>query len=128
MFAKQFYWYKRCGLLFKLRRPLAFQLSRGLFTGGRESHHFTGNRNPSPGCSPSPGSPTKGWIILMNLIQENILSFSCIQYVTRIVEEWKKIIQFDLYSSRKFSLFRRDRHLNNNSNMRNATNIGTLRC
>ena len=30
---KQFYWYKRRGLLFKLRRPLAFQLSRGLFTG-----------------------------------------------------------------------------------------------
>ena len=25
---KQFYWYKRCGLLFKLRQPLAFQLSR----------------------------------------------------------------------------------------------------
>lgn len=68
------------------------------------------------------------WIILMNLIQENVLHFSCIQYVTRIVEEWKKIIQFDLYSSRKFSLFRRDRHLYNNSNMRNATNIGTLRC
>ena len=33
MFAKQSCWYKRCGLLFKLRRPLAFQLSRGLFTG-----------------------------------------------------------------------------------------------
>ena len=90
---KQFYWYKRRGLLFKLRRPRAFQLPRGLFTGGGESHHFTGNRNSSPGCSPSPGSPTKGWIILMNLIQENVLSFSCIQYVTRIVEEWKKIIQ-----------------------------------
>ena len=30
---KQFYWYKRCGLLFKLRRPWASQLSRGLFTG-----------------------------------------------------------------------------------------------
>ena len=27
---KQFYWYKRLGLLFKLRHPLAFQLSRGL--------------------------------------------------------------------------------------------------
>ena len=27
---KQFYWYKRRGLLFKLRRPWAFQLSRGL--------------------------------------------------------------------------------------------------
>ena len=30
---KQFYWYKWRGLLFKLRRPWAFQLSRGLFTG-----------------------------------------------------------------------------------------------
>ena len=30
---KQFYWYKRHGLLFKLRRPLAFQLSRGLLLG-----------------------------------------------------------------------------------------------
>lgn len=26
----------------------------------------------------------------MNLIQENVLSFFYIQYVTRIVEEWKK--------------------------------------
>ena len=33
MFAKQSYWYKRRGLLFKLRRPLAFQLSRGLLLG-----------------------------------------------------------------------------------------------
>ena len=32
----------------------------------------------------------QGWIILMNLIQENVLSFSYIQYVTRIVEEWNK--------------------------------------
>ena len=30
---KQFYWYKWRGLLFKLRRPLAFQLSRGLLLG-----------------------------------------------------------------------------------------------
>ena len=63
---KQFYWYKPCGLLFKLRRPRAFQLSRGLLlgaywlagsrspNGGGESHHFTGNRNPSPGCLPAP--------------------------------------------------------------------------
>ena len=63
---KQSYWYKRRGLLFKLRRPWASQLSRGLFTGctligrlqvtldgGRESHHFTGNRNPSPGRLPA---------------------------------------------------------------------------
>lgn len=64
----------------------------------------------------------------MNLIQENVLSLFYIQYVTRVVEGWKKkIIQFDLYSSRKFSLLR-VRHLYNNSNMRNATNIGTLRC
>ena len=66
---KQFYWYKRRGLLFKLRHPLAFQLSRGLLLGayrlagsrspdgGRESHHFTGNRKPSPGRLPA-GSPT----------------------------------------------------------------------
>ena len=62
---KQFYWYKRRGLLFKLRRPLAFQLSRRLLLGaywladsrspdgGGESHHFMGNRNPSPGCLPA---------------------------------------------------------------------------
>ena len=63
---KQFYWYKRRGLWFKLRRPRAFQLSRGLSLGaywlagsrspdgGGESHHFTGNRNPSPGRLPAP--------------------------------------------------------------------------
>ena len=33
MFAKQFYWYKLRGLLFKLRRPLAFQLSLGILLG-----------------------------------------------------------------------------------------------
>ena len=66
MFTKQSYWYKRCGLLFKLRRPRAFQLSRRLLLGaywsagsrspdgGGESHHFTGNRNPSPGRLPAP--------------------------------------------------------------------------
>ena len=60
---KQFYWR---GLLFKLRRPWAFQLSRGLLLGaywlagsrspdgGGESHHFTGNRNPSPSHLPAP--------------------------------------------------------------------------
>ena len=63
---KQFYWYKRHGLLFKLRRPLAFQLSLGLLLGaywlvgsrshdgGGESYHFTGNWNPSPTCLPAP--------------------------------------------------------------------------
>ena len=63
---KQFYWYERCRLLFKLRRPRASQLSRGLLLGaywlagsrspdgGGESHHFTGNQNPSPGCLPAP--------------------------------------------------------------------------
>ena len=68
---KQFYWYKGRGLLFKLRRPRAFQLSRGLLLGayglagsrssdgGGESHHFTGNRNPSPGRLPAsaPAAP-----------------------------------------------------------------------
>ena len=63
---KQFHWYKRRGLLFKLRRPRAFQLSRGLLLGaywlagsrspdgGGGSLHFTGNRNPSPGRLPAP--------------------------------------------------------------------------
>ena len=63
---KQFYWYKWRGLLFKLRCPRAFQLSRGLLLGaywlagsrspdgGGESHHFTGNQNPSPGRLPAP--------------------------------------------------------------------------
>ena len=66
MFAKQSYWYKLRGLLFKLRRPRAFQLSRGLFTGciligwlqvtrwGRGIPPFHGNQNPSPGCLPAP--------------------------------------------------------------------------
>ena len=69
---KQFYWYKRRGLLFKLRRPRAFQLSRGLFTGciligwlqvtrwGRGILPFHGKPKPKfrPPASPSPGSPT----------------------------------------------------------------------
>ena len=68
---KQFYWYKRHGILFKLRSPLAFQLSRGLLLGAywlagsrspdgdRESYHFTGNRNPSPSHLPAqaPAAP-----------------------------------------------------------------------
>ena len=69
---KQFYWYKQRGLLFKLRRLLAFQLSRGLFTGciligwlqvtrrGRGIPPFHGKPKPKsrPPASPSPGSPT----------------------------------------------------------------------
>ena len=82
---KQFYWYKRRGLLFKfkaillvqtaraffkLRRPRASQLSRGLFTGctligrlqvtrwGRGIPPFHGNRNPSPGPLPAPAPAT----------------------------------------------------------------------
>ena len=63
---KQSYWYKRHGLLFKLRRPRAFQLSLGLLLGaywlagsrspdgGGESYHFTGKGNPSPGRLPAP--------------------------------------------------------------------------
>ena len=66
MFAKQSYWYKLRGLLFKFRRPKAFRLSRGLLLGaywlagsrspdgGGESHYFTGNQNPSPGRLPAP--------------------------------------------------------------------------
>ena len=79
MFAKQSYWYKLRGLFFKfkaillvqtaraffkLRRPRASQLSRGLFTGCtligrlqvtrwvRGIPPFHGNRNPSPGPLP----------------------------------------------------------------------------
>ena len=67
---KQFYWYKRRGLLFKLRRPWASQLSRGLFTGciligwlqvtqwGRGIPPFHGNRNPNPGRLPAPHNKT----------------------------------------------------------------------
>ena len=63
---KQFDWYKRRGLLFKLRPPRAFQLSHGLLVGaywlagsrspdgGGESYHFTGNRPPA---SPQPRQP-----------------------------------------------------------------------
>ena len=72
MFAKQSYWYKLCGLLFKLRRPWAFQLSRGLFTGciligwlqvtrwGWGILPFHGKLKPKsqPPASPSPCSPT----------------------------------------------------------------------
>ena len=59
-FTKQSYWYKLGGLLFKLRSPRAFQLSRGLLlgayglAGSRSSYHFTANRNPSPGRLPAP--------------------------------------------------------------------------
>ena len=56
-------------LLFKLRRPRAFQLSLcfllGAYSlavsrlpdGGGESHHFRGNRNPGPGHLPTPAAP-----------------------------------------------------------------------
>ena len=80
-FAKQSYWYKLRGLLFKfkaillaqtaraffkLRHPRASQLSRGLFTGctligrlqvtrwGQGIPPFHRNRNPSPGPLPAP--------------------------------------------------------------------------
>ena len=86
-FAKQSYWYKLRGFLFKfkaillvqtaqaffkLRRPGASQLSRGLFTGctligrlqvtrwGQGTPPFHGKPKPKsrPPASPSPGSPT----------------------------------------------------------------------
>ena len=75
---KQFYWYKRRGLLFKLRRPRAFQLSLWLFTGcilvgwlqvtrwepgilpfhGKPKPKSWPPAGPGPPASPSPGSPT----------------------------------------------------------------------
>ena len=85
MFTKQSYWHKLSGLLFKfkaillvqtaraffkLRRPRASQLSRGLFTGcpligrlqvtrwGRGIPPFHGNRNPNPGRLPAPHNKT----------------------------------------------------------------------
>ena len=67
---KQFYWHKRRRLLFKLRRPRAFQLSRGLLLGaywlagsrspdgGGESHHFTETETQVPAaCQPQPRQP-----------------------------------------------------------------------
>ena len=81
MFAKQSHWYKLHGLLFKLRRPRAFQLSLGLFSSPsvfsalpraftgciligwlqvtrwvRGIPPFHGNQNPSPGW-PQPRQP-----------------------------------------------------------------------
>ena len=46
MFAEQSYWYKLRGLLFKLRRPRAFQLSRGLLLG---AYWLAGSRSPDGG-------------------------------------------------------------------------------
>ena len=84
MFAKQSYWHKLRGLhvykaillvqlrglLFKLRRPRAFQLSRGLLLGaywlagsrspdgGGESHHFAETKIQVPAaCQPQPQQP-----------------------------------------------------------------------
>ena len=70
MFTKQSYWHKLRGLLFKLRRPLSFQLSRGLLLGahwlagsrspdgGGESHHFTETKTQVPAaCQPQPRQP-----------------------------------------------------------------------
>ena len=59
---KQFYWYKQRGLLFKLRRPLAFYWvyidwlapRHPVGVAGGEIPPFHGNQNPSPGCLPAP--------------------------------------------------------------------------
>ena len=54
---KQFYWYKRRGLFSSLA---GFSLGAYWLAGSRspdgggESHHFTGNWNPSPGRLPAP--------------------------------------------------------------------------
>ena len=66
---KQSYWYKRRGLLFKLRRPRASQLSRGLFTGciligwlqvtrwGRGIPPFHGKPKPKSLAAPALAAP-----------------------------------------------------------------------
>ena len=50
MFAKQFYWYKQRGFLFKLRSPRAFQLSRGLLLG---AYWLAGSRSPDGAGNPT---------------------------------------------------------------------------
>ena len=67
MFAKQSYWYKLCGLWFKLRRPRAFQLSRGLYIDWLAPGHPMGAGNPTiswetetqvlAACQPQPWQP-----------------------------------------------------------------------
>ena len=124
---KQFYWYKRCRLLFKLRHPLAFQLSRGLFTGciligwlhvtqwGQGIPPFHGNQYPSPGClpAPAPAAPQYiygGMILNKGLNKENLFNKwwnnwpSAILWFRRIISLVIQVIKiyfsyvFDLHS------------------------------
>ena len=66
MFTKQFYWYNFAGFCSNLGARGLFSFPAGFLLGacclagsrspdgGGESHHFTGNRNPSPGRLPAP--------------------------------------------------------------------------
>ena len=98
MFAKQFYWYKLRGLLFKLRRPWAFQLSlcfllgaywlagSRLPDGGGESHHFTGNRNPVPAaCQPQPRQPHSFIFYRAYSMTWTCLSYMCLSLFISLV-------------------------------------------
>lgn len=64
----------------------------------------------------------------MNLIQGNVLIFSYIHYVIRIVEEWKKIIPLDIYAQENSVCLEEIDTYTTIIIMRNATIIGTLRC
>ena len=54
---KQFYWYKRRGLLFTLRRPRAFQLSLSGFLLG--AYRLAGSRSPDGGGNPTISQETE---------------------------------------------------------------------
>ena len=72
MFAKQFYWYKLRGLLFKLRRPQAFQLSLSYWVhiDWLAPGYLMGAGNPTisretetqvpAACQPQPRQPHRG--------------------------------------------------------------------
>ena len=57
---KQFYWYKQRGLLFKLRRPRAFQLSLGLLLG---AYWLAGSRSPMGAGNPTISQETETQVL-----------------------------------------------------------------